>query len=66
MEHPDRHVTRPRVTFELVLGRLRTHDVAVLATIDNTGMPDAAGVNYGVSGPGRALAIYVMTRRHLQ
>jgi hypothetical protein len=29
-------------------------------------MPHSAGVNYGVSGPGRELAIYVMTRRHLQ
>jgi hypothetical protein len=38
----------------------------VLSTIDTAGMPHSAGVSYGVSNPGHDLAIYVMTRRHLQ
>ena len=61
-----RQTTRARVTFELVLGHLRAHDFAVLSTVDDVGMPHSAGVNYGVSRPGHELAIYVMTRRHLQ
>ena len=55
-----------RVTFELVLNRLRSCHFAVLSTVDKEGMPHSAGVNYGVSKPGDELAIYVMTRRHLQ
>jgi general stress protein 26 len=56
----------PRVTPELVLSHLRTHDFAVLSTVNGKGNPHSAGVTYGVSGPGRSLALYVMTRRHLR
>jgi hypothetical protein len=52
--------------FEAVLHHLRAHDFAVLSTVDDAGMPHSAGVNYGVSRPGRELALYVMTRRHLK
>jgi general stress protein 26 len=55
-----------RVTFDLVLRELRAHNFAILSTVDEDGAPDSAGVNYGVSGPGRDLALYVMTRRHLK
>src|SRR5215207_5721032 len=55
-----------RVTAELVLRELRAHNFAVLSTVDASGAPDSAGVNYGVSAPGRDLALYVMTRRHLK
>ena len=54
------------VTAERLLAELRAHDLAVLATADEAGQPHAAGVTYGVSPPGRPLALYVMTRRHLQ
>ena len=55
-----------RVTPALVLRELRTHNFAVLSTVDAAGRPRSAGVNYGVSAPGGHLAIYVMTRSHLQ
>ena len=55
-----------RVTFDLVLRELRAHNFVVLSTVDENGVPDSAGVNYGVSAPGRDLALYVMTRRHLK
>ena len=55
-----------RVTAGLVLHELRTHNFGVLSTVDEHGRPRSAGVNYGVSAPGNGLAIYVMTRRHLQ
>ncbi len=55
-----------RVTLELVLNELRRCHFAVLATVDNEGMSHSAGVSYGASSPGDGLAIYVMTRRHLQ
>jgi general stress protein 26 len=55
-----------RITFEQVLDQLRKHNFAVLSTSDNECKPHSAGVNYGVSKPGRDLAIYVMTRRHLR
>ena len=55
-----------RVTFELVLGHLRKRDFAMLSTISKESKPHSVGVNYGVSGPGRDLVIYVMTRKHLQ
>jgi general stress protein 26 len=58
--------TAQRVTFGLVLKQLRKHNFAVLSTSDVAGVPHSAGVNYGVSMPGRDLAIYVMTRRHLR
>lgn len=55
-----------KVTPALVLRELRRHNFAVLSTTDEHGRPRSAGVNYGVSTPGGDLAIYVMTRRHLQ
>lgn len=55
-----------RVTSALVLRELRTHNFAVLSTVDEECRPRSAGVNYGVSAPGGDLTIYVMTRRHLQ
>lgn len=61
-----RSTKEQRVTFDLVLRELRAHNFAVLATVDEDGAPDSAGVNYGVSAPGRDLALYVMTRRHLK
>ena len=53
------------MTFESVVDHLRKQHFAVLATSGADGIPHAAGVNYGVSGPGRDFVIYVMTRRHL-
>ncbi len=38
----------------------------MLSTVSGAGTPHSAGVNYGVSRPGRGVAIYVMTRKHLQ
>lgn len=61
-----RSAKEQRVTFDLVLRELRAHNFAVLGTVDEDGVPDSAGVNYGVSAPGRDLALYVMTRRHLK
>jgi Pyridoxamine 5'-phosphate oxidase len=58
--------TQQRVTLELVLKQLRRHNFAVLSTSSDEGIPDSAGVNYGVARPGRDLATYVMTRRHLK
>ncbi|HET9496158.1 MAG TPA: pyridoxamine 5'-phosphate oxidase family protein [Chloroflexia bacterium] len=55
-----------RVTFGLVLRQLRKHNFAVLSTVDDSGAPDSAGVNYGVSTSGSDLVLYVMTRRHLK
>ena len=55
-----------RVTFDLVLDQLRRHHFAVLSTVDHEGASHSAGVSYAVSIPGDELAIYVMTRRHLQ
>jgi hypothetical protein len=45
---------------------IRKRNFAVLATASENGRPHAAGVNYGVTGVGQELAIYVMTRSHLQ
>jgi pyridoxamine 5'-phosphate oxidase-like protein len=59
-------VKAQRVTFELVLRHLRARDFAVLSTVSKDGEPHSVGVNYSISRPGRALAIYVMTRRHLR
>jgi general stress protein 26 len=61
-----RSAEEQRVTVELALRELRAHNFAVLSTVDEEGAPDAAGVTYGVSAPGRDLALYVMTRRHLK
>jgi general stress protein 26 len=57
--------TAQRVTFELALKHLRKRNFAVLSTSDDRAVPHSAGVNYGVSAPGRDLVIYVMTRTHL-
>ena len=54
------------MTPALILRELRAHNFAVLSSADDEGRPRSAGVNYGVSAPGGDLAIYVMTRRHLQ
>ena len=59
-------VNEQRMTFEVVLSYLRKRDFAVLSTVSNESKPHAVGVNYGVSRPGRAFVIYVMTRTHLQ
>jgi nitroimidazol reductase NimA-like FMN-containing flavoprotein (pyridoxamine 5'-phosphate oxidase superfamily) len=66
MQRHDRSAKQQRVTFELVLRQLRKRNFAVLTTVDEAGNPHAAGVNYGVSRPGRPFALYVMTRRHLK
>ena len=63
---PQQHGQEQRVTFEQVLNELRNHHFAVLSTASEDGKPAAAGVSYGISPAGRALAIYVMTRTHLQ
>ena len=63
---PPRGARAQRLTADRVLAELRGHDFAVLSTADAAGQPHAAGVTYGVSPPGRPLAVYVMTRRHLQ
>lgn len=54
------------MTPAMVLDQLRPHDFAVLSTVGADGDPDSAAVNYGVSRPRSPLALYVMTRRHLQ
>ena len=54
------------MTPELVVAALRRHHFAVLSTVGADGTPYSAGVSYGVSPQGSPLAIYVMTRRHLQ
>lgn len=58
--------TSKRLTSALVVRELRTHNFAVLSTVDEEGRPRSAGVNYGVSAQGSELTIYVMTRRHLE
>jgi hypothetical protein len=54
------------VATDQVLCQLWKHNFAVLSTVDAEGRPHSAGVNYGVSPPSREVAIYVMTRKHLQ
>lgn len=49
-----------------ILRQLRRQHFAVLATAGANGRPSSAGVSYGVSQPDQELALYVMTRRHLQ
>jgi pyridoxamine 5'-phosphate oxidase-like protein len=66
MSYPQQSVNAPHVTFADVLRQLRTHNFAVLSTVDAEGHPHSAGVNYGVSRPGQPLALYVMTRTHLK
>ena len=55
-----------QVTVSLVLRHLRTQHFAVLSTVGADGRPYSAGVSYGVPKPDQAVALYVMTRRHLQ
>ncbi len=50
------HLPGERVTPALILRELRTHNFAVLSSIDEEGRPPSAGVNYGVSGPGSEVA----------
>lgn len=64
--HAPHSVQAPRVTVELVLRKLRSQHFMLLATVSEDGTPHSAGVNYGVSQPGRELALYVMTRTHLR
>ena len=54
------------LTPERVLRELRRHDFATLSTVGDDGRPHSAGVNYGLSRQGLELALYVMTRTHLQ
>jgi hypothetical protein len=55
-----------RVSVASLLRALRGHNFAVLSTAGENGRPASAGVNYGMSLPGQELALYVMTRSHLQ
>src|SRR5262245_20736693 len=66
MESPDRKAKEQRVTFDLVLTKIREQNFAVLSTVSEEGRPHSAGVNYGVSRPGSDFLIYVMTRKHLK
>ncbi len=66
MPTTDRGAKEQRVAFDLVRHELRAHNFAVISTVYEDGAPDSAGVNYGVSAPGRDLALYIMTRRHLK
>ncbi|KMO72493.1 Pyridoxamine 5'-phosphate oxidase [Mycolicibacterium chlorophenolicum] len=59
-------MTAQQVTWDVVLSYLRKRNFAVLSTSDEAGTPHSAGVNYGVSGAGREVVLYVMTRRHLR
>lgn len=65
MGSPDAKAREQRVTFELVLRKIREQNFAVLSTVSAEGRPHSAGVNYGVSRPGSDFLIYVMTRKHL-
>jgi hypothetical protein len=56
---------KARVTPTLVIGQIRKQHFAVLSTVGREGAPHSAGVSYGATHAGDALAIYVMTRRHL-
>ena len=66
MTSPNSPTEKRRPSVELVLRQLRAHHFAVLSTVDRDGNSHSAGVSYGESGPGGELAIYVMTRTHLQ
>jgi general stress protein 26 len=54
------------LTVDVVLETLRRNHFAVLSTVGSDGTPHSAGVNYGISSVGSPLALFVMTRRHLQ
>ena len=62
----ERRTKAQRVTRELVVRELRTHDFGILSTASAEGKPYSAGVNYGVSHADEGMTIYVMTRRHLR
>lgn len=64
--HSQQTAGEHKVIFDLVLRQLRKHNFAVLSTVGDDGRPASAGVNYGISRPGHELAIYIMTRSHLQ
>ena len=55
-----------RLTADTVLGELRRNHFAVLSTVGPDGAPHSAGVNYGLSTHSGEIALYVMTRAHLQ
>lgn len=52
--------------FGLVLRQLRRRHFAVLSTVGPNGRAQSAGVSYGMSAPSAPLALYVMSRTHLQ
>lgn len=52
--------------FALILRQLRRQHFAVLSTVGPRGQAQSAGVSYGVSAPGAPLALYIMSRTHLQ
>ncbi len=62
----DGSVAGQRLTPELVVRELRAQNFAILSTVNESGGPDSAGVNYGVAASDRPLTLYVMTRRHLR
>jgi hypothetical protein len=66
MKPPQSGTSAARVSAESVLRELRRRNFAVLSTVGEDARPASAGVNYGVSLPGQDLALYVMTRAHLQ
>jgi general stress protein 26 len=66
VERPQHRARASHMTFEMVLRQLRKHNFAVLSTVGEDARPASAGVTYGVSRPGRDLALYMMTRTHLQ
>jgi hypothetical protein len=66
MNRPQRDQQASHVTFEMTLRALRAHNFAVLSTAGEDARAASAGVTYGVSRPGEDLALYVMTRTHLQ
>ena len=59
--HPQWTMQEQRVTSKLVLCQLRKHHYAVPSPVGEDGEVHAAGVNNGVSQPGRELALYIMT-----
>lgn len=63
--HASDHETSPALRAR-ILRQLRRQHFAVLSTAGANGRPSSAGVSYGVSQPDQELALYVMTRRHLQ
>jgi hypothetical protein len=56
----------PVLTADSVLRELSRNHFAVLSTVGSDGAPHSAGVNYGVASAAGKVALYVMTRTHLQ